>query len=782
MLDSLQILIIDDDEIDRMALRRSLRKAGVEATYTTADSVADAREKRHLIAYDCVFLDYRLPGGNGLDLLREFREKDPVIPLILVTSHADPDLVVEVMKAGGSNFISKNQLTPELIGEVLKKALQTSRMEADKRAAEDALRTSEARLAEAQKIAQMGHWEIELKPQTLTCSDHVYTLLGYGPDNHPLHLGMDLIRRHLDPSALIRYEEALQQAIATREDKSLDLPVRRIDGAIRNMAVRLSPIFRNKKAERIRGTIQDITARKRIEAELISAKEAAEQSARAKEEFLANMSHEIRTPMNAILGFAQLLQETKLSADQKEYLGAIDTSGQALMAIINDILDLSKIEAGRLTFEYQPFSLGKLLSSLNQIFRGKAQEKGIVLHTSMGPGVPEVLIGDQVRLNQVLINLVGNALKFTEEGEIEIEVKVLQEAAKRVKLMFEVHDTGIGIAPAKQRTIFQSFTQASGDTTRKYGGTGLGLTICKRIVELQGGKIGVNSELGEGATFFFELEFALSDSDEMVSPTEPVESTADHFLEGNELHILIAEDNPMNQLLASRILEQLDVPFTLAQNGQEAVELVQANSFDLVLMDIQMPVMDGYEATRAIRSLGHPVKREVPIVAMTAHAFAEERERCFEAGMNDFISKPFKPAELKAILGKISSSRWDNIAETPRSAGYQFVDLKDLDELARGKADFRQELIDLFIDEAPKALKKMEDAIENGSAESLRQALHAFKPSVILFHVEHGEKLVVDMHHLAAKGDVEAAIPLFESLSNQVGAAVKELKMAFQPS
>jgi len=774
--DSFHILIIDDDEIDRMALKRSLRKANVDAKTVEASSLAQAREKIKLHSYDCVFLDYRLPGGNGVELLQEFRTQGYEMPVVIVTSHADSSLAVQVMKAGGSDFIPKEYLNPDLIGQVLLNAIRTTESERERKKAVKALRYSQARLAEAQRIAHLGHWELDLHSEEFECSDQFFELLGYQESEFPEHVSFVFIANHSTPTSVSKLRTALDQCIEEKMELELDIQIRRTDGSIRDMEIHFRPIVKMGMIGRIRGTLQDITFRKKIEAQLIEAKNAAERSALAKEEFLANMSHEIRTPMNAMLGFAKLLQETPLNDTQKDYLNAIDLSGEALLAIINDILDLSKIEAGHMRFEAKPFSLRESFRTIEQIFKAKVDSKGLSLTSLIGPGVPDCLTGDQVRLNQVLINLVGNAIKFTEEGQIDVEVKSIHEEAGRVKLLFEVSDTGIGIPEEKQRSIFESFTQVSGETTRKFGGTGLGLTICKRIVELQGGKIGVQSEVGEGASFFFELVFqTICESEATDSPTLQPSTPSLTELDYSVLRILVVEDNPLNQLLVSRILEGMDISFQLAQTGKEALAHLEKSDFDLILMDIQMPGMDGYQATRTIRNMPPP-KGETPIVALTAHAFAEEKAKCIEAGMNDFLPKPFQPDQLRALLRKLLLGEINLKHLNATASPKKLYDLSDVDALVSGKKAFKLELLELFLQETPLAIAKMEKAIQANDAESLRRAVHAFKPSVILLKIKGGEALILEMHTLASNGDAKACTPLLHSLRQTLKKVLEHLE------
>jgi PAS domain S-box-containing protein len=384
---------------------------------------------------------------------------------------------------------------------------------------------------------------------------------------------------------------------------------------------------------------RDVTAQKRFENELIEAKstaeherQIAEEAVKAKQQFLSNMSHEIRTPMNAIIGFTNVMLKTDLSAKQKEYITAIKTSGDDLIVLINDILDLAKVNAGKMTFEKTPFKLESSISSMLQLFETKIQEKSLVLIKEYDPNIPEVLIGDPARLNQIILNLISNAVKFTTKGKITISVLLLTQDEGKASIKFAVSDTGIGIEENKIANIFENFQQATSDTTRLYGGTGLGLAIVKQLVEPQGGTIHVESKINKGSTFSFILSFQKT-----VNKAESAQKITDLNTKIKNIKILVAEDMALNQLLMRTILEDFGFECDIASNGKLAVEKLEKNSYDIILMDLQMPEMNGFEATKYIRN---SLNSKIPIIALTADVTTVDLSKCEEAGMDDYISKP----------------------------------------------------------------------------------------------------------------------------------------------
>lgn len=372
-------------------------------------------------------------------------------------------------------------------------------------------------------------------------------------------------------------------------------------------------------------------------------KEKAQASERAKHQFLANMSHEIRTPMNAIKGMTDILIRRNPKEDQKEYLDTIKQSSDSLLIIINDILDISKIEAGKIELAQEPFSVNDLVYNVHTIMQFKAEEKGLKLKKD----IPDEMIyvkGDSTRLRQIIINLIGNAIKFTEKGVITTTVRA-EQIADKINLHFTVSDTGIGIAKDRMEIIFKSFEQAYSDTSRKFGGTGLGLSISRKLVELHNGKIWVESEIGKGSQFHFTILYDIAETIAQASQSEYADNNIAEKLKG--INILLVEDNQFNAVVAQEELEDAieAVTVTVAENGVIAVEQLKSSHFDIILMDVQMPTMNGYEATKAIRALGNE-KAKTPIIAMTANVFKEEVDACHQAGMDDFIGKPFDTNEL----------------------------------------------------------------------------------------------------------------------------------------
>ena len=487
-------------------------------------------------------------------------------------------------------------------------------------------------------------WSVEPRGFGLVSFNRAFRDYHVVERRQPLVLGLgpqDLVPGDLVGAWLAYYQRALEEGPFVTDYE--------VASGTRVLSLSFNLIRREQAVIGISVFGKDVTAFKRNEKLLKDAKEAAEAATKAKTEFLANMSHEIRTPMNAVMGMTHLALQTELTVQQRNYLEKSLAAAEGLLGIINDILDFSKIEAGKLQMDARVFLLEEVYHHVTQLLGVKAAEKNLVFQLHRDPQVPSALVGDPLRLGQVLMNLCGNAVKFTESGTvIGVTVSLAGAGPGSVTLRFSVRDTGIGMSEEQTRALFQPFSQVDASSTRRFVGTGLGLAICKRLVDLMGGDLWVVSEPGKGSEFFFTATLGL-DQDQAPAQEAPQGEPAPlTSLQG--ARVLLVEDNDFNQEVASELLALLGVEVTLAANGQEALAQIRSRAFDLVLMDLQMPVMDGYEATRLLRA--DPAFARLPILAMTAHAMTQERERCAALGMNDYITKPIDPGNLAATLAR----------------------------------------------------------------------------------------------------------------------------------
>ena len=594
---------------------------------------------------------------------------------------------------------------------------------------------------------QLGLLEINMEDKIMYAHDRFCEMTGYSKKEL---LGKNLVDflfvGHNHKSTL-----SLQNLRKVLGKKNLyEISIRKKSGDIIWVLVSDSPLYDIKR--NIIGSVGiylDITDRKRSEGALRKAKEEAEHSTKIKEQFLANVSHEIRTPMNSIIGMTDLLLGTNASTEQLEYLNAIKLSGDNLLTIINDILDFSKIASGKVTIEKMPFSLPEVIEGVVQTLQFSISRKKITFNYSLSPETPSFVIGDPVRLRQILLNLASNAVKFTENGSVEIVVTVQEQKINDYTLLFSVNDTGIGIPEEKLSAIFDSFTQASNDTTRKYGGTGLGLTIAKQLVEMQGGTIHVKSTVGMGSSFFFNITYRKSTQN--FEPQKKKNKFDDRRLVNKK--ILLVEDNEMNQLVASKVLNKWGCEVDIADNGKIAVQKLNTNDYEIILMDMQMPEMDGYEAARYIRGKMVSPKSDIPIIAMTAHAFAEEIEKCKEAGMNDYISKPFDQNDLYEKIAKLVGAyiTLPDIQSTIEMSNEKICDLTYLKEISDGSREFETQMIITFNREIPKMIEEMQMCLEQKKWVQLKGIAHKMRPSIDFMGIVSLKNILKDVERFAGE-------------------------------
>ena len=519
----------------------------------------------------------------------------------------------------------------------------------------------------------------------------------------------------------------------------------------------------------------DITDRILAEKELKIAKKATEDLAKTKQNFLANMSHEIRTPMNAILGLSHQLQKTTLNTKQQMYLDTITNSSENLLVIINDVLDLAKIEAGKLSVEHIDFDLKNSLQQVLQGMAPKAEEKGLKLTiSSFDQNLNNILVGDPFRLNQILLNLVSNAIKFTDRGYVTISCDVLEENQNEQKVAISVSDSGIGMDPEFAKNLFQKFTQEDASITRKFGGTGLGMSITKSLVDLMGGNIAVESVKGTGTTIKVVLDFKKTSTNGML--LQPDETIQTSMLVNKKF--LIVDDNEANRLVASTILEGYGVITTEAEDGKKAVKELSDGLFDLVLMDIQMPELNGYEATKLIRET---LKSKVPIIALTANAIKGEHEKCLQAGMDGYLSKPFKEEDLLKIVCEWMDHSEGRDTGQPGIEKKQLYSLLKLEEIAKGNQEFIHKMIQLFLDQTPVAIENMKLAYQAEEFSEVKAIAHRIKPSIDTLGIRSVKNDIKDIEknaeHYKTSIQLESLILKLDQVLNQV---YKELEIGIK--
>jgi PAS domain S-box-containing protein len=634
------ILFVEDDKVDQMAFERFVRQHGFSYRYTICDSISASEKALSENNFDVAVVDYMITDGTGLELVEKLKD----IPVIFVTGQGDQNIAVQAMKAGVYDYLVKDQNRNylEMLPITIDNAINHKK--------------DRERLAAVEKEVEKLMWAVSKTDNSLVIAteegkiewvnEGFERLTGYTLAEITGSYGDTVVKDAL--SGLNPNSEHFREMMNTLKSVSYESKNYSKSGKEYWVFTTITPIIDDEgKIKRIIAVDSEITARKEAEKRMMEAQQEALRLAKIKEEFLANMSHEIRTPMNAIMGMSQLLSETELNEKQQKYLASIQFASDNLLALINDVLDLAKIEAEKITFEKIPFSIKDLVEKLFDIMRPKIDEKGLSTLIKIDEKIPELVVGDPFRLNQIVMNLVSNSVKFTKKGSITIEAIFEKETPADVTIMCRVTDTGIGISKENLAKVFEHFTQAESEITRKYGGTGLGLTIVKKLVENQGGTISVESELEKGTTFSFTLNFAKA----LQGQKNYIDKKNINDVKSiSGKTVLLVEDNHLNTMVATEFLEKSGLIVAHAENGIIAVSMAQEKKYDFILMDIQMPEMDGYSAAKLIRADNNSVNAATPIIAMTAHAMQGEKEKCIKAGMNDYISKPLQKDKLIELL------------------------------------------------------------------------------------------------------------------------------------
>lgn len=631
---AVSVLYVEDEEFIRMPMAEMLGRRLVKIV--AAGSAKEAIELHIKEDFDILLTDIRMPGLNGLELIKILRQKQPDLKAIILSAYNETDFFTEAIDLGIDGFLIKpidRQKLFALLTKVGSQKIQENIAKVNEEKFMALAASANDAIIMLDGLGLVNFWNRAAEimfgysfEQIINASIERLLVSVNGSS-----LTIDGIRGHemLFDKAIVISEYSALPRIGPTFPVEISFTTFKVGGLDQFLLI-----------------IRDVSERKKREAELLTALDRANEATRAKQQFLSVMSHEIRTPLNGILGAVNLLLQENPREDQLDYFKTLEFSGNHLLSLVNDILDFSKIEANRIQFERIDFNLRELVKGLMKIFAFKANDKGIELKLNVADNIPDVVKGDPMRLNQILTNLIGNAVKFTEKGEISLKIHIVEQHEKFLRCRFEVVDSGIGIQPEKLSTIFEFFSQADTNTTRKYGGTGLGLAITRKLVELQNGTIEVKSEMNKGSSFSFELSFeiAITDANREVKAS----GNQQHSLKG--IRILLVEDNKINQMIAGKFLNRWDAVVVIAENGKEALEKSLEGKFDIILMDLQMPELDGYETSRLIRARADDYSLNIPIIALTASAYNEVKDGVMLSGMNDIINKPFIPDELNRIV------------------------------------------------------------------------------------------------------------------------------------
>ncbi len=798
------ILIVDDSSTVRCLLSSLFEDQGFRISEAANGSEALYCAKKSIP--DLILLDINLPGISGVEVCRKLKAnpRTQEIPIIFISAMDRPSEIVKAFKSGGTDYVTKPFNPSELMARV-RVHLELQKEIAYRKKVQSDLQKSKNRI---QLIFDATPVPLILAKapdgDILMANDRAAKVFGVLPERICQQNAFEFL---VDPRTKIKLREAGQRTQTTDFDE-IEMKNLNGDRFWNSMAIRKVE-FEGRTA--ILAGFYDITKRKHTEEALAKAKEEAEAANRAKDAFLAMMSHEIRSPLNGVIGMSEILQATDLDDQQRHYAKTVHNSANSLLGIINDILDYSKVESGKLALEEIPFDLAKTVESSLELLRHRAKEKGLELQSSFGNKVPRFLIGDPTRIGQILINLVGNAIKFTERGHVRVDLQCRRESAASAVIKLTVSDTGIGIPSAVQNKLFRPFQQADVTTTRKFGGTGLGLSICKKLVEMMHGEITVKSVHGKGASFIVFLQMGKQQK-QIYGPISLVSASGFAGSESNSpvsshrkrLRILLAEDNLTNQEIAKIQVESMGHTIDIQPNGKEAVEALKRCPYDAILMDVNMPEMDGITATRLIRDPKTGVTdKHIYIIAMTASALQQEREQFLEAGMSDFVAKPVKMKNLIDALQRaidyqssrgISLSSNEKIKKKPREKSFdqEPVDLNRVDrflqsfqeeEDANEMADIDEEdlvyineaVIAIFLKEVSNRILKLKEARQAGDLEIMRVQAHAIAGSAGQCGKRELMKLSRRLEHQASDGQTESLDPLLDSVEETFAAIKCEL-------
>lgn len=771
-MESNHILVVEDSLTQAVKLEYILLERGFQVSLVSSGEKALGVLSEKDV--DLVISDVVMPGMDGYELCEKIRENNRYknVPVILLTSLSEPGDIIKGLKSGATNFVTKPYDEDFLISRI-ESVLKNKYFDSENSTIKEVdfefqgekhvlkadfsqvfhllLATYENTLLQSRQLDVANRKLIDREEQLSSVLASMSAKIAVLDPRMKIIAANDSWRDVFVPGISeeglggLDFEEAISSSGCLRGSMTelMDGVRSIVDGKRKVFSYEYSFEINDRQCwymlevTPMQGdsggavaSFIEITERKAMEREIIRARDVAEKANRFKSRFLASMSHEIRTPLNAIIGMTDLTLRSDLSAKQTDNLELVKVSADQLLTLINDILDLSKVEARMLTLEESDFCLGEAFHDVVKSMEQQARDKGLVLSIDIDDGVPEVVCGDQVRLKQILFNLIGNSIKFTSHGGVFVQVSRLEEDSQTGKdiVQVAVRDTGIGIPEDKQALIFESFRQADDSTTRKFGGTGLGLAISRELVEMMGGTIGVNSSEGCGSVFTFSVALKSGDPANLVVDKErPVEALET----ASEYSILLVEDNPINVLVATSLLEKMGHSVQVASNGLEAVSMLSGIDADLVLMDLEMPEMDGFSAAKAIRGgKSGEAARNIPIIAMSAHAMAGVKDRCSKAGMDSYIAKPVQYLALQESIFRVMSEGCSNAhkAADPVPCGDKVVDREKAEVMYQGDTELYTELCSMFLNDVQDEIVTFKQAL--GKDESVaRRVIHTMKSS-----------------------------------------------------
>ena len=798
MEENLHILLVEDNPAEAFLLQESVAQVQNPPEVIHAERLDQALEYLKEKSIDAILLDLALPDSEGLTTLERTNAAAENLPIIVLTGLEDEAAAIEAVRKGAQDYLLKGQTGARQLVQTIHHAVERKRLERTiAQSAQRHLLLAEVSAVVVGQRDMKGLLEkVADAARKLTSTKMCFTGTGYvdgafcicaisrtgesfsgtfGPDSVYMRLFEQRETVRFSRKDWLEYCRACSITVQVGAASGL-LGARLVDlrGHTAGLIIVSDRIQDAEFSEEDEALLRQLALITSLAMQHVESRTAAEAANIAKSQFLANMSHELRTPMNAILGMTDLALNEELAPTVRDCLQTARESAEVLLELLNQILDLSRIEAGRFELESTNFSIKSTVEQVIKTLRVRASEKGLALIYNLPPDVPVAVSGDPLRLRQILTNLVDNAIKFTQAGRIAVKAEIQEQTREDVTLEFTVSDTGIGISSEDQERIFIAFTQADASTTRNYGGTGLGLTISRKLVELMDGRIWVESKPDQGSTFHFTVRLKVHEGALTAKPayTNASRSVASR----RSLHVLLAEDTPTNQKLAEYILTRRGHRVEIAPNGRQALDMLKKSNYDVVLMDVQMPVMDGFQTTAEIRALPDAKKAQIPIIAMTAHALKGDAERCLAVGMDAYVSKPIQQEEFIEVVEVLGNDGGEPsetpllVPGKPRNEGEPseqirpVFDLKEAVGRCFGKHEFFLEMVACFFSEKDESLRSLQEACRQENTEEVRSIAHRMKNTIV---------------YLGAKPATQAIIELEKAAKNkefpELNAALKQL-------